>query len=123
MVSKDWGAEHKIPVNIYEVSIWSKVDYGSIVYNSAKSNITKMIDPIHNSEAPMIIGVFRTSSIDALLTEVNVLSLSLKQTVQTKLYNVNNGIDNNESSVPNYLHRVRNKILERKTCIIYTFLF
>lgn len=62
-----WGAEKNSLILIYKALILSKIDYGSIIYNSAKSNIKQILNPIHNEAIRRAIGAFRTSPIDSIL--------------------------------------------------------
>ncbi|KAF0757674.1 Uncharacterized protein FWK35_00013692, partial [Aphis craccivora] len=59
-----WGANQKSLINIYKSLILSKTKYGSIIYNTAKPNLLKILNPIHNEGIRLAIGAFRTSPID-----------------------------------------------------------
>ncbi|KAF0714903.1 Uncharacterized protein FWK35_00034389 [Aphis craccivora] len=43
-----WGAEKDSLLLIYKALILSRIDYGFIIYNSAKPNIKQILNPIHN---------------------------------------------------------------------------
>jgi len=58
-----WGADKNSLILINKALILSRIDYGSIIYNSAKPNIKQIINSIHN----LVIGAFRTSPIDSIL--------------------------------------------------------
>ena len=67
----DWGADRKIILTI----IQSKLDYGSIIYGSARKSYLEMLDPIHHQGLRLALGAFRTSPSESLLAEANEPSL------------------------------------------------
>ncbi|OXU16378.1 hypothetical protein TSAR_008960, partial [Trichomalopsis sarcophagae] len=77
--ARNWGASLQILVNTFKAIIQSKIDYGSIVYGTAKNYITKTLDPILNSCLRISSGAFRTSPINSLIVESNVLTLNLRR--------------------------------------------
>ena len=48
VVHTDWGADRKVLLNLYRTIIRSKLDYGSIIYGSARKSYLEMLDPIHH---------------------------------------------------------------------------
>lgn len=62
-----WGADKDSLLLIYKALILSRIDYGSIIYNSAKPNIKQILNPIHNQAIRLAIGAFRISPIDSIL--------------------------------------------------------
>ena len=44
----DWGADRKILLNLYRTIVRSKLDYGCIVYGSARLSYLKTLDTIHH---------------------------------------------------------------------------
>ncbi|CAI6345322.1 unnamed protein product [Macrosiphum euphorbiae] len=62
-----WGSEKNSLLTIYKSLILSKIDYGSLIYYSANSNILRTIDPIHNEGIRLSIGAFRTSPVSSIL--------------------------------------------------------
>ena len=44
----DWGADCIILLCLYRLLVHSKLDYGCIVYRSARWSILKQLDPIHH---------------------------------------------------------------------------
>ena len=62
-----WGAEKNSLLLIYKALILSRIEYGSIIYNSDKTNIKQILNPIHNQAIRLAIGAFRTSPIDSIL--------------------------------------------------------
>src|SRR5881396_3248915 len=49
----------------------SKLDYGSIVYGSARKSYIAMLDPIQNQALRICLGAFRTSPVESLQVEAN----------------------------------------------------
>ena len=60
----DWGGDPKVLLNLYRTIIQSKLDYGSIVYGSARKSYLEMLDPIHHQG--LALGAFRTSPSESL---------------------------------------------------------
>ena len=44
----DWGADCIVLLHLYCSLVRSKLDYGCIVYGSARQSILKQLDPIHH---------------------------------------------------------------------------
>ena len=42
----EWGADRKVMLRLYRSLIRSKLDYGCIVYGSARKSYLQMLDPI-----------------------------------------------------------------------------
>ena len=75
----EWGADHKVLLWLYKSLIHSKLDYGSIVYGSARKSYLKILDSIHNEGLRLVLGAFRTSPINSLYVEANEPSLSYRR--------------------------------------------
>ena len=71
----DWGADRKILLNLYRTIVRSKLDYGCIVYGSARPLYLKTLDTIHHQGIRLALGAFRTSPAESLLVEANEPSL------------------------------------------------
>ncbi|RUS68704.1 hypothetical protein EGW08_023534 [Elysia chlorotica] len=71
----DWGADRETLLKLYRTLVRSKLDYGSIVYGSAKKHILKTLDPIHHQGLRIALGAFRTSPIQSLYAESGEPSL------------------------------------------------
>ena len=67
----DWGADRKVLLHLYRTIVRSKLDYGSIVYGSARESYLKTLDTIHHQGIRLALGAFRTSPADSLLVEAN----------------------------------------------------
>ena len=75
----DWGGDRTVLLKIYRSLIRSKLDYGSIVYGSARRSYLAELEPIANQSLKIALGAFRTSPIESLRAEANEPSLSLRR--------------------------------------------
>ena len=57
----EWGADRMVMLRLYRSLIRSKLDYGCIVYGSARKSFLQMLDPIHNQGLRLCLGAYRTS--------------------------------------------------------------
>ena len=64
--SKDWGGDRTTLLRIYRSHIRSKLDYGCIVYGSARRSYLAVLDPVANQGLRLSSGAFRTSPIESL---------------------------------------------------------
>ncbi|GFO05450.1 RNA-directed DNA polymerase from mobile element jockey [Plakobranchus ocellatus] len=71
----DWAADRAILLKLYRTLVWSKLDYGSVVYGSAKKHVLRALDPIHHQGLRIALGAFRTSPIKSLYAEAGEPSL------------------------------------------------
>ena len=74
--STDWGADKSILLNLYRSLVRSKLDYGSIVYGSARKSYLQMLDAVHHQGLRLCLGAFRTSPVESLYVEANEPSLT-----------------------------------------------
>ena len=74
--STNWGADRTVLLRLYRAHIRSKLDYGCMVYGSARDSYLKMLDPIHHQGLRLCLGAFRTSPTESLYVEANELSLA-----------------------------------------------
>ena len=70
-----WGADQTTLLKLYRSLVWSKLDYGCIIYGSARKLYLQMLDPIHNQEFRLALGAFRTSPVASLYVEADEPSL------------------------------------------------
>ena len=71
----DWGADIKSLLNLYRTIVRSKLDFGSMVYASARPAFLKTLETIHHQGIQLALGAFRTCPADSLLVEANEPSL------------------------------------------------
>ena len=75
----EWGGDRKVLLRLYRSLIRSKLDYGSIVYGSARKSYLQILDPIAHQGLRLALGAFRSSPVESLLTEANELPLYLRR--------------------------------------------
>ena len=72
----DWGADRIVLLRLCCLLVHSKLDYGCIVYGSARQSILKQLDPIHHQGLRITLGAFRTSPAQSLYIEAHEPSLT-----------------------------------------------
>ena len=75
----NWGADRTVLLQLYRSLIRSKLDYGSIVYGSARKSYLVMLDTVHHQGLRLALGAFRTSPVESLYVEANEPSLYLRR--------------------------------------------
>ena len=75
-----WGADRKVLLRLYRALIRSKLDYGCIVYGSARPSYIKRLDTVHNQGLRLCLGAFRTSPVQSLYVEANEPPLGMRRT-------------------------------------------
>ena len=75
----DWGADRIVLLRLYRSLVRSKLDYGCIVYGSARRSIMKQLDPIHHQGLRNALGAFRTSPAQRLYIEAHEPSLTTRR--------------------------------------------
>ena len=75
VANQEWGADKYVLRNLYRSLIRSKLDYGCIVYGSARPSYLKMLNTIHHQGLRLALGAFRTSPIESLYVEAGELPL------------------------------------------------
>ena len=66
---KSWGADRTVLLRLYRALVRSKLDYGCIVYSSARPSVLRWLDPVHNRGIRLAIGAFPTSPVLSLYAE------------------------------------------------------
>ena len=79
VASTNWGADQLILLHLYRSLVRSKLDYGSIVFGSARKSYLKMLDPVHHQGLRFSLGAFRTSPVESLYVEANEPSLYIRR--------------------------------------------
>ena len=69
------GADRTTLLKLYRSLVRSKLDYGCIIYGSARKSYLQMLDPIHNQGLRLALGAFRTSPVASLYVEADEPSL------------------------------------------------
>ena len=75
----NWGADRIVLLQMYRSLIRSKLDYGSIVYGSARKSYLMMLDTVHHQGLQLALGAFRTSPVESLYVEAEEPSLYLRR--------------------------------------------
>ncbi|XP_023228251.1 uncharacterized protein LOC111628656 [Centruroides sculpturatus] len=70
------GADKSSMLRLYRALVRSKLDYGCIVYGSARESTLQMLDPIHHKTLCVCTGAFRTSPVQI---DCTVLDTQLKR--------------------------------------------
>ena len=75
----DWGADRTVLLRLYRSLVRSKLDYGCIVWGSARKSYIKILDPVHHAGLRICIGAFRTSPVDSLYVEAGEPCLAIRR--------------------------------------------
>ena len=73
--NQEWGADKSVLLKLYRSLVRSKLDYGCIVYGSARSSYLKVLNTIHHQGLHLALGAFRTSPVESLYVEAGELPL------------------------------------------------
>ena len=73
------GADRKVMLRLYISLIRSKLDYGCIVYGSARKSYLQMLDLIHNQGLRLCLGAFGTSPVESLYVDAREPSLCTRR--------------------------------------------
>lgn len=77
--STNWGADRTTMLRLYQSLILSKLDYGSLIFSSAKLKLLQMLNPIQNTAIRLSLGAFRSSPVDSLHSEAAILPLNFRR--------------------------------------------
>ena len=74
-----WGTDQDTLLLLYTSLIRSKLDYGCIVYGSARSSYLRMLDPVQNHALRLCLGAYRTSPSSSLciLAKISISMLNM----------------------------------------------
>lgn len=81
-----WGSDRRCLVRLYNALVRSRLDYGAIVYGSARESVLKMLDPVHHLGLRLATGAFRTSPIMSLYADTYQISLGKRRQYLTLCY-------------------------------------
>ena len=70
----DWGADKSTLLKIYRSLVRSKLDYGCLIYGSARKFYLRCLDSIHHLGLRLALGALQTSPVESLYVEA-LLSL------------------------------------------------
>ena len=80
VVSKmGWGGDTTVLLNLYRAITRSRLDYGSIVYGSARPSYLKPLNTVHHLGLRLCLRAFRTSPVESLYVLANETSLELRR--------------------------------------------
>jgi len=65
----DWGADRETLLRLFRSLIRSRLDYGALVYGSARPSYLLKLKPVQNQALRLCLGAFRTSPIVSLHAE------------------------------------------------------
>lgn len=81
-----WGADQRTTLFLYRSFIRSKMDYGSIIYNSASNKTLQSLNTIANDALRLATGCFKCTKIETLQIIANEPSLAMRRIKQTIEY-------------------------------------
>ncbi|GBN13179.1 hypothetical protein AVEN_9885-1 [Araneus ventricosus] len=81
-----WDADRTSLLRIYQAVILSRIDYGCMVYGSARATVLRRLDTIHHSALRICSGAFRTSPVESLCVTCHQLPLHLRRQKISALY-------------------------------------
>ena len=67
----EWGADQKVILHLYRSLVTSKLDYGCMVYGSARKSYLQMLGPVHNQGRRLCHGAFRNSPVGSLYVDAH----------------------------------------------------
>lgn len=85
----NWGADKNLLLLTYKTTVRAKLDYGSIIYDSARWNDLKKLEVIHNQGLRISTGCYRTSPIGSILIESNEPNLAHRRNTLMLKYAIN----------------------------------
>ncbi|GFV22554.1 putative RNA-directed DNA polymerase from transposon X-element [Trichonephila clavipes] len=74
-----WGADRVSLIRVYQALILSRLDYGCVVYGSARASVLKRLDTVHHSALRICSGAFRTSPVTSLYVVCHQPPLELRR--------------------------------------------
>ena len=88
LAHSDWGADQSTLLHLYRALIRSKLDYGCIVYGSARKSYLEKLNPIQNNALRLCLGAFRSSPIESLYIDANEPPLEYRRNKLTLQYGI-----------------------------------
>lgn len=84
--NKKYGIEEQHLYKVYNNIILSRIDYGSVAYNSANKTTLNKLEVIQNACLRMITGAFRSSPVDSILSISGYTTLNERRKLTTLIY-------------------------------------
>ncbi|KAI5735516.1 hypothetical protein M8J77_019493 [Diaphorina citri] len=84
--NKKWGVSRATLLKFYKSFVLPILDYGCIVYASAKESNLRKLNTVHHSGIRIATGALRTSPIPSLYVESGIPSLKLRRDKLTMNY-------------------------------------
>ena len=66
VANSKWGADKTTLLHLYRSLVRSKLDYGCMIYGSARTSYLKALDAVHHQGLWLCLGAFRTAPTDSL---------------------------------------------------------
>ena len=82
----DWGADRKVLQRLYRSLVRSRLEYGFVVYGSARPSYLKRLEPIQNQGLRLCLGAYRTSPASSLHVEANEMPLHIRRELLSLQY-------------------------------------
>lgn len=105
LANKNMGSDRKTLAKVYYTMTRSKLDYASIIYNSAKPNLLKKLNVIQNTAIRLYTGAYRTTPIVSLYAEAGEASLFERRKYLT-IKNAAKSIEKNEPMITNNINNI-----------------
>ena len=124
---KDWGADQHTLLKLYRILIRSKIDYGCIIYGAARKSYLKSLQTVHHEGLRLILGAFRTSSMESLYFEAYEPSLKLRftklgQQYYSKMKSLPSNLTHNCTFNPKQQNLFEQREKTIKKCVEYPFI-
>ncbi|XP_023312337.1 uncharacterized protein LOC111692524 [Anoplophora glabripennis] len=74
-----WGSDKEVLLRIYKSLILTKMDYGCVVYASARKSQLKILDSVHHTGLRLALGAYRTSPGVSLCCEADIPPLIFRR--------------------------------------------
>ena len=75
----EWGADQTTLLQLYRSLVWSKLDYGCLIYASASKTALVKLDPVHNQRLRLSLGAFRSSPVQSVYVEAHEPLLEIRR--------------------------------------------
>ncbi|GFW07830.1 putative RNA-directed DNA polymerase from transposon X-element [Trichonephila clavipes] len=86
-----WGDDRVSLLRVYQALILSRLDYGCVVYGSARASVLKRLDTVHHSALRICPGAFRISPVTSLYVSIDtptVIEILLLRKLERKGFDI-----------------------------------